>query len=92
MDPVDLKLKEGAMPICLIPHPVPKVHKEMFKMEVEHSVLLGVPEIANDSEWGALFFVKHKYKSNRVSFLSEFRNLNKKLNRKIYSMPNINEM
>ena len=30
LDPIDLKLKEGAKPIYLIPYPVPKVHKEMF--------------------------------------------------------------
>ena len=30
-DPVDLELKEDAKPICLIPHPVPKVHEEIFK-------------------------------------------------------------
>ena len=62
MDQVDLKLKEGAKPICLIPYPVPKVHKEMFKMEVERLVLIGVIEIANDSEWGAPSFVQHKHK------------------------------
>ena len=92
MDPVDLKLKEGTKPIYLIPYPVPKVHKEFFKMEVERLVLLGVLEIANDSEWVAPSFVQHKHKSNRVRFLSEFRNLNKQLNRKTYPMPNINEM
>ena len=34
-DPVDYKLKEDLNPICSIPYPVPKVHKEMFKNEVK---------------------------------------------------------
>ena len=44
--------------ICSILHPVPKLHGEMFKKEVERLVLLGVPEIANDSEWGAPSFAQ----------------------------------
>ena len=29
---VDLELRENVKPICLIPYPVPKLHKEMFKI------------------------------------------------------------
>ena len=54
----------------------------MFKNEVEHLVLLGVLEVANDSECGAPSFAQSKPKSNLVSFLSIFRNLNKKLKQK----------
>ena len=42
----------------------------MFKQEVEHLVVLGVLEIANDSEWVALSFAKPKPKSNQENFLS----------------------
>ena len=51
-DPVDFGLKEDAKPICLRPYPVPKVHEEIFKKEVERIFLLGVLEVENDSEWG----------------------------------------
>ena len=64
----------------------------MFNKEVERLVLLGVLGIENDSEWGAPSFAKPKTKSNRVRFLSDFRNLNKKLKQKPYPMPNITEM
>ena len=37
-------------------------------------------------------FAEPKHKSNRVRFLSSFRNLNKQLKQKPYSMPKINEM
>ena len=64
----------------------------MFKKEVERLVLLEVLKVANDSEWGAPSFAQPKPKYNRVRFLSDFMNLNKKLKRKIYPMPKINEM
>ena len=47
-DPVDFEVKEYVKPICSRPYPVPKVHEEMFKKEVERVVLLGVLELAND--------------------------------------------
>ena len=90
IDPEALQLKEDAKPILLRPYPEPKVHKEMFKKQVERLVLLGVLEVANDSEWGAPSFAQPKYKSNQVPFLSGFRNLNKQLKRKPYPMPKIN--
>ena len=74
------------------PFPVPKVHGGMFKNEVGCLVLLGVPEIANEPQWGAPYFVQTKPKSNRIHFLSDFRNINKQLKRKPYPMPKINEM
>ena len=47
--PVDIKLKEDAETICLQTYPLLKLHEEMFKKEVEHLVLIGVLEVANDS-------------------------------------------
>ena len=49
----------------------------MFKNEFEQLVLLGVIEISNDSEWAAPSIAQLKPKTNRVHFLSGFRNLNK---------------
>ena len=49
IDPVDFELKEDTKPICSRPYPVPKVHEEMFKMEVESLVILGFFKVANDS-------------------------------------------
>ena len=70
------------MPICSLPYSVPKVQKEMFKQEVEHLVILGVLELANDSEWVAPSFAKPEPKSNQLQFLSEFSNINKQLEQK----------
>ena len=80
------------MPICSLPYPVPKAQKKRFKKDVENLVVLGVLEIANYWEWVAPSFAKTKPKWNQVHFLSEFRNLNKQLKQKQYTMPKINEM
>ena len=64
----------------------------MFKNEVERLFLLGVLEVVNEPEWGSPSFARAKLKLNQVRFLSDFRNLSKKLKRKPYPMPKINEM
>ena len=45
----------------------------------------------NNSEWGAPYSAQPKPKKNLVRFISDFRNLNKKLKHKSYPMPKINE-
>ena len=76
-DPVDLKSKYYAKQIFSRPHPVTKVHEEMFKKEFEHWVLIQFLELATDLEWGAPYFAQPKPKSNQVHFLIDFRNINK---------------
>ena len=76
----------------MLPYPVLKVYEEMFKKEVGILVLLGVLELANDSEWGSPYFAQPKTKPNQVRFLSDFRNLNKKLRQKTHPMTKINDM
>ena len=51
-------------PKYLRPYPVPKVHEEIFKKEVERLVRLGVLEVENDSEWGAPSSAQRKPESN----------------------------
>ena len=60
--------------------------------KVERLVLPEVLERENDSEWVCPSFAQPKPKTNWVSFISDFINLNKKLGRKPYPMTNINEM
>ena len=36
------------------------------KKGAERLVILGVPEYANDSEWGALYFAQPKAKTNSI--------------------------
>ena len=92
IDPVYFELKEDVKPIFLRPYTAPKIHEEMSKKDVESLVLLGVLEVANDSECGSPSFAQPKPKSNWVRFLSDFRHLNKKLKEKPYPMSMIDEM
>ena len=64
----------------------------MFEKDLESFILPGVLEKSNDSKWGDPYLTRPKPKTNRVHYLSEFRNLNKQLKRKTYPMPGINEM
>ena len=89
---MNLDLKDDATPMCSRPYPVPRVHKAMFRKEVERLVKLGVLEEANGSEWGATYFAQPKPKTNRVIFLSDFWKLNRQLKRNPYPMPKIREM
>ena len=59
---------------------------------VVNLLLLGVLKVENDSEWGSPSFFQPKPKSNKVKFLSDFRNINKKSNQKPYPRPKIIEM
>ena len=64
----------------------------MFRNEVERLVILGVLEIGHDSDWVSPSFAQPKPKSNRVRFLSYFRNLNKQFKRNPYPMSEINKI
>ena len=45
------------------PYPVPMVHEDMIKNDVEHLFLPVVPELANYSEWGSPYSAQPKPKS-----------------------------
>ena len=89
---VDLELKDDVKTVCSRTYPVPRAHEAMFRKEVKRLVSLWVLEEVNESEWGALSFAQLKAKTNRVRFLSDFRNLNRQSKCKPYIMPNIREM
>ena len=66
--PEEFELNQDKKPICSRTYPVTKVHEEMFKKEVECLVLLGVIEVAINSEWGYPYFVQPKPKSTDYIF------------------------
>ena len=53
-------------------------------------MLPGVLENPNESEWGGPYFPKTKPKTNLLDFISDFRNLNKKLKCNPYQIRNTN--
>ena len=76
-----IELLEGVKPYHAKPFPIPKVHEETLKTEVNRLVKIGVLKRKNNSEWAAPTFIIPK-KNGTVRFISDFRELNKKIKRK----------
>jgi hypothetical protein len=89
--PVDFELQEDVKPFHARPFTVPKIHEETLRKEVDRLVALGVLEKKNDSEWAAPTFIIPK-KNGTVRFVSDFRQLNKRLKRKPFPIPKISEL
>ena len=87
-DTYDIDLKEDAKPYHAKAFPIPYVHLETLKAEVERLCKLGVLKRVNRSEWAAPTFIIPK-KDGSVRFISDFRELNKRIKRKPYPIPKI---
>ncbi len=85
---VSFQLKEEVSPYHGRAFPVPKVHKETIKKEVERLCRLGVLERQPASEWALPSFIIPK-KDQTVCFLSDFWGVNKRLVRKPFPIPKI---
>ena len=57
---VHLKLKDRARPVHAGAHPVPQVHKPVFKKELKHLVEEGVLSPQGSSEWASGTFIAPK--------------------------------
>ena len=86
--PVKLELKEGIRPFHGRAYPVPFIHKHTLKKEVERLESIGVLKWEGASEWGSPTFIIPK-KSGQVRFLTDFREVNKRLKRKPWPIPKI---
>jgi hypothetical protein len=90
-EPYYIELKPDAIPYHARPFPVPRIHKQTLRKEVERLCQLGVLTQINHSEWGAPTF-KIPKKDNSVRFISDFRELNKCIKRKPYQIPLIQDI
>ena len=88
---VSLDLVDGAQPYHAKAFPIPKIHMDTLKLEVERLCQLGVLKRVNRSQWAAPTFVIPK-KDGSVRFISDFRELNKRIKRRPYPIPNIQDM
>ncbi len=87
-EPVSFELKEGAKPYHGRAFPIPKVHKETILNEIKRLIEIGVLEWQPSSEWSAPSFIQPK-KNGTVRFLTDFREINKRLVEKPFPIPKI---
>ena len=86
-----IELLEGAQPYHTKLFPIPKVHEDTLKKEVNRLVKIGVFKQKHSSEWVALTFIISK-KNETVRFISDFRELNKRIERKPFTIPKIQDL
>ena len=91
MEDYDVELLPDAKPYHAKAYPIPKVHTNTLKMEVQRLCETGVLKKVNRSEWAAPTFIIPK-KDGSVRFISDFRELNKRIKRKPYPIPKIQDM
>ena len=89
--PYGIKLKPDAEPYHGKSFPVPHIHDLTFKQELDRLEYLKVIKKVNQSQWGAPKFLIPK-KDITVRFISEFRELNKRILRQPYPIHKIQDL
>ena len=89
--PHTIHLKDNVTPYHGKPYKIPQIYEAQLRREVERLVKLGVLKKVNHSEWGAPCFIIPK-KDLTVRFLTDLRELNKRIKRYPYPIPNIQDL
>jgi transposase InsO family protein len=89
--PVSIELIPGAKPYHGRPYPVPVIHRETVRKEIQRLCDAGVLEKCNHSEHAAPTFIIPK-KSGTVRVVSDFRRLNANIRRKPFPIPRIADL
>jgi len=90
---VHFDLKEGETPWQGRPYPVPHIHEETLRNEVQRLVDIDVLEPITSEQsggWGAPSFIIAK-PNGQVRFLTDFRQVNKRIERQPFPLPKISE-
>ena len=89
--PIHIELKPDATPVHKRPYAVPHAHRAAFKHELDRLEKIGVLERCEASEWAAGSFIIPK-KDGTVRWISDFRELNKCIKRRVYPLPKIMDL
>ena len=89
--PYAIQLRENVQPYHAKPFPIPRIHEQTLKVELQRLCDIGVLRRINHSEWAAPTFVIPK-KDGLVRFISDFRKLNKRIRRQPYPIPHIQDL
>ena len=89
--PVHLELKEGIKPYHGKAYPVPHIHKDVLKKEVDRLEKIGVLKWEKDSQWASPTFIIPK-SNGQVRVISDFREVNKRIERKPWPLPKITDI
>ena len=91
-NPVELELKDkNEKPYHAKPYPVPHSQEQQLKDEVQRLVDFGVLRKVNRSEWACPMFTISKPDKSLRS-LADLRELNKRIKRKPFPIPKINDL
>ena len=82
--------KEGAKPVDTRYYPIPRIHRELFRRELQQLVDLGVLRRVAESAYGSPAFLIPKPDSS-VRFVTDFRKVNATIKRKPFPLPRIAE-
>jgi hypothetical protein len=88
---VHLELKPDATAAHCRPYPVPRHHQTVFKEELDCLCVIGMLSCCGAPSWLSPSFIIPK-KDGRVRWISDFRELNKHIKRKVYNLPKIQDI
>ena len=87
-----IDIDETVQPVHSRPYPIAKVNELAFKKELKHLCDIGVLEkVYSATDWSSPSFCQAK-KDGRIRFLTDLRQLNKAVKRKVYPLPRIQDV
>jgi len=87
---VHLDLHPDYKPVCKRPYAVAHAHQSILQKELQKLCEFDVLEKTGASEWGAPSFIIPK-KDGSARWVTDFRDLNKMIKRKVYPLPKITD-